>query len=117
MEGQKGWDIPWYSSFRTDFNYDFGPRSMSRSRPTSRRDRRRSLTELFGPRSRQAARSSSPGTACAAGTVLGQVALLIGLVWAYARAAAACPAGRDAARTPDRAERVSHDCAGHRSNP
>jgi len=23
-KAKKGWDIPWYSSFGTDFNYDFG---------------------------------------------------------------------------------------------
>jgi len=23
-KAQKGWDVPWYSSFGTDFNYDFG---------------------------------------------------------------------------------------------
>ena len=44
-KAKQGWDIPWYSSFGTDFNYDFGvtvdrsvgpPSTTTAPRPSSR---------------------------------------------------------------------------------
>jgi len=60
---KKGWDVPWYFSFGTDFNYDFGSRSTSRSRPAS-------TTTAPRPGSRPWGRTSSPQTSpsrCRAG--------------------------------------------------
>jgi predicted dithiol-disulfide oxidoreductase (DUF899 family) len=44
----KGWDIPWYSSFRTDFNYDFGVTIDESVAPASYNFRTKAEEEAMG---------------------------------------------------------------------
>jgi predicted dithiol-disulfide oxidoreductase (DUF899 family) len=47
---KKGWDIPWYSSFGTDFNYDFGVTIDESVRPGEYNFRTREEFEARGER-------------------------------------------------------------------
>ncbi|HEX2699639.1 MAG TPA: DUF899 domain-containing protein [Acidimicrobiales bacterium] len=44
----KGWDLPWYSSFGTDFNYDFGVTIDESVRPAAYNFRTRAEYEAMG---------------------------------------------------------------------
>jgi predicted dithiol-disulfide oxidoreductase (DUF899 family) len=47
-KSKKGWDIPWYSSFGTDFNYDFGVSIDGSVAPTEYNYRNKEETEAEG---------------------------------------------------------------------
>lgn len=47
-KAKKGWDIPWYSSFGTDFNYDFGVTIDESVRPNAYNFRTRAEEEARG---------------------------------------------------------------------
>jgi predicted dithiol-disulfide oxidoreductase (DUF899 family) len=45
---KRGWDVPWYSSYGSDFNYDFGVTLDERVKPYSYNYRDRAETEALG---------------------------------------------------------------------
>jgi predicted dithiol-disulfide oxidoreductase (DUF899 family) len=76
-KASKGWDIPWYSSFGTDFNYDFGVTIDESVAPGEYNFRTRAESEAMGrtsspqtspSRCRAGAASSKPAGACSTPT-------------------------------------------------
>lgn len=47
-KARKGWDVPWYSSYRSDFNYDFGVTIDESVRPAEYNYRTRAEYEAMG---------------------------------------------------------------------
>src|SRR5438445_9026682 len=47
-KAKKGWDLPWYSSFGTDFNYDFGVTIDESVAPAQYNYRTKAETEAMG---------------------------------------------------------------------
>jgi predicted dithiol-disulfide oxidoreductase (DUF899 family) len=64
-KARKGWDIPWYSSFGKDFNYDFGVTIDDAVRPAVYNFRPRAEYEELGTPFAPAGQSSElPGRSC-----------------------------------------------------
>ena len=65
-KAKQGWDIPWYSSFGTDFNYDFGVthRRVGRARSSTTSARRPSSRPRAPTSSRRDQPFEMPGRSC-----------------------------------------------------
>jgi predicted dithiol-disulfide oxidoreductase (DUF899 family) len=62
---KRGWDLPWYSSYGSDFNYDFGVTVDDRVRPPAYNFRTREEYEARGEQLGAPAESSElPGRSC-----------------------------------------------------